>query len=221
MFASAVLDETEVVARLAARAMYREYPESQTSYGAIWSGDAWQNDFTRGPVGASLDAAMRKVGQHLHLFRAKPFDTTLEIGAAAAHLWGRHDRVVVIVDGVEALGAHVGGDSTRAAAINADYASRLSQVGYELRLLAEGGCAVVVTVQREHAHWLLPSATVAAELVLGRQPLDRQSQRDTALAVRGIDLVVTKNHVGPTGTIALKFIAGGAVFEEVGNRVAT
>jgi hypothetical protein len=215
VFVSAALDETEVLARLAARALYREYPESETPYGTIWSGDAWQDEVTRGPVGTSVNVAIRKVGQLFHLYRAKPFDTTLEIGAAAAHLWGRNDRVILFIDGVEALGASVAGDTTRAATINSNFANRMTQVGYELHHLAEGGCAVVVTAERDHAGWLLPGATMAAELVPAARELERLSPRDRVLGAQGIDLVVTKNHVGPTGTIPLKFIAGGAVFEEV------
>jgi len=215
VFVSAALDETEVFARLAARALYRDYPDSATSYGAIWSGEAWQDDFTRNAVGTSVNVAIRKVGQLFHLFKAKPFDTTLEISAAASHLWGRHERVLLFIDGVEALGASVAGDTARAATINSDFSSRLTQVGYELRHLAEGGCAVVVTAARDNAQWLMPSATVAAELIPARRALESLSHRDRVLGAQGVDLVVTKNHVGPSGTIAMKFIAGGAVFEEV------
>src|SRR5512142_773295 len=94
IFASATLDETEVVARLAARAMYREYPESDTPYGEIWSGEAWQDDFTRQAVGTSVNVAMRKVGDLLHLFRTRAADSTAELAAAVAFLAGRHERVV-------------------------------------------------------------------------------------------------------------------------------
>lgn len=221
VFASAALDETEVVARMAARALYREYPESATAYGAIWSGDAWQDDFTRSAVSTSVNVAMRKVGQLFHLFKARPFDTTLEISAAAAHLWGRHERVLLFIDGVEALGASVAGDAARAATINGDFANRMTQVGYELRHLADGGCAIVVTAEQQNARWFMPCATMAAELVPSRRALERLGSRDRVLGAQGVDLVVTKNQVGPTGTIALKFIAGGAVFEEVGKLGAT
>ncbi len=220
VFVSAALDETEVAARLAARALYREYPDSDTSYGAIWSGDAWQDEFTRSAVSTSVNVAIRKVGQLFHLYRAKPFDTTLEISAAAAHLWGRHERVLLFIDGVEALGASVAGDVARAATINGDFGNRMTQVGYELRHLAEGGCGVVVTAERENARWFMPGATMAAELIATRSPLERLAPRDRVLGAQGVDLVVSKNHVGPTGTIALKFIAGGAVFEEVAKQGA-
>lgn len=220
LFVSAALDETELFARLAARALYREYPESQTSYGAIWSGDAWQHDATRGAVETSLNIAIRKVGQMLHLYRARPFDSTLEIGAAAAHLWGRHDRVLLVVDGVEALAAAASADPARAATINMDFGSRMTQIGYELRQLAEGGCAIVITTNVDHAGWLLPSATLAAELVPARRSLERLTPRDRVLGAQGVDLAVTKNHAGPTGNIPLKFVAGGAVFEEVVNQGA-
>jgi hypothetical protein len=216
VFASAALDETELLARLTARALYREYPESEMPYGAIWSGEAWQDDATRGAIGTSMNIVIRKVGQLLHIYRTRPFDTTLEIGAAAAHLWGRHERVLLVVDGVEALAASAAGDSVRAAHINADLGNRLTQVGYELRHLAESGCAVVATCEQVHAGSLWPGATMAIEMVSSAKPPERLTPRDRALGAQGVNLVVTKNHVGPTGSIRLKFIAGGAVFEELG-----
>lgn len=220
LFVSAALDETEIVARLAARALYREYPESQTAYGAIWSGEAWQDESTREAVGTCVDLAISKVGQFFHLYRARPFESVTEITSAAAQLWARHERVSVFVDGVEALSSSAGADSARSAAVNGDLANRMTQVGYELRQLADGGCAVVVTSELANAHRLLPSATLAAKLVPAHAPLEPLPSRDRILGGQGIDLMVTKNTVGPRGVIPLKFIAGGAVFEEVLSRRA-
>jgi hypothetical protein len=214
LYVSATLDESQLVARLTARALYREYPESQTSYGAIWAGDAWNDEYTRGAVGTSVNVAVRKVGQQFHLYRPRPFESTLEIGAATATLWERHERVVLIVDGAEVLSAAAGGDATRAAFINSDFENRMTQLGYELGHLAEGGCSVVITALREHAYLLDGAATFSAELVPTAKTVETDSLRDRALGVRTVDLVVKKNRVGKTGTLPLKFVPGAALFEE-------
>jgi RecA/RadA recombinase len=214
LFVSATLDETELVARLAARALYREYPESQTSYGGIWSGDAWADEYTRGAVGTSVNVAVRKVGPLFHLYRARPFESILEIGAATAQLWERHERVVLVIDGVEAFSASAGGDSARAASINGDFQNRMSQLGFELRQLAERGCAVVVTAPREVAAWLNGAATFSAELTTTARSVETDPTRDKVLGVRTVDLVVRKNCVGKSGVLPLKFVPGAALFEE-------
>ena len=213
IFASATLDETEIVARLAARAMYREYPESETPYGSIWSGEAWQDDFTRQAVGTSVNVAMRKVGDLLHLLRTRAAESTAEIAASAAQLWSRHERVVVVVDGIEAYFAAASGDPIRAAGINADYSNRISQVAHEFRQLAAGGCAVVVTCQPQSQHLVLPAATAGCELVESVTPESEDSLRDAALGARQVMLTMVKNHVGPRASIPLRFIAGSSVFE--------
>jgi RecA/RadA recombinase len=213
IFASATLDETEIVARLTARAMYREYPESETPYGSIWSGEAWQDDFTRQAVGTSVNVAIRKVGDQLHLLRTRALDSTAEISAAAAHLWSRHERVVVVVDGIEAFSAAVGGDVVRAAGVNADYSNRISQVAHELRQLAENGCAMIVTCQAKSQHLVLPAATAGCELLDAAMPTVDGSMRDDALGAREVVLTLVKNHVGPRASIPLRFIAGSSVFE--------
>jgi len=215
VFASAVLDETEVVARLAARAMYREYPDSETPYGAIWSGQAWQDDFTRAAVGTSVNVAVRKVGQLLHLMRLRPFETTQDLSTATSILWERHERVVVVVDGMEALSGAVGGEAMRAASANASYENRIAQVAYELRLLAEGGCAVVVTAEQDTARFILPAATLAVELRSSIRSESALSAREQALGTRPLDAVVLKSRLGPSGVIPLRFIAGASLLEEV------
>jgi len=213
IFASATLDETEVVARLAARAMYREYPESETPYGDIWSGDAWQEDFTRQAVGTSVNVAVHKVGDLLHLFRTRAADSTAEIGAAVTFLSSRHERVLLVVDGMEAFAAAAGGDPARAAGLNADYSNRISQVAHEFRQMAGNGCAVVVTCQPQSQHLVLPAATAGCELmdVTGGAPSN--DQRDMALGTRQVVLNLLKNHVGPKAVIPLRFVAGSSVFE--------
>jgi hypothetical protein len=215
LFASGILDETEIMARLAARALYREYPESQTGYGAIWSGEAWQDDYIRAAVGTSVNVAVRKVGTYLHLMRLRSGDSTAEIAAAAAHLWGRHERVVVVVDGLESLYASCGGDAARAAVQNADWRNRISSVAHELHQIADSGCAMVCTGGPASSEFIGPAATLTAELCDVVPPRAPISGRDAALGGREVDLVVTKNRMGSAQSIPLRFIAGCSLFEEL------
>jgi hypothetical protein len=213
IFASATLDETEVVARLAARAMYREYPESDTPYGDIWSGDAWQDDFTRQAVGTSVNIAMRKVGDLLHLFRTRASDSTSELAAAVAFLLSRHERVLLVADGIESFTVAAGGDPVRAAGLNADYANRISQVAHEFRQMASTGCSVVVTCQQQAQHLVLPAATAGCELIDAETDVTSSNPREEALGSRPVLLNLVKNRVGPRATIPLRFVAGSSVFE--------
>jgi hypothetical protein len=214
VFASATLDESELLSRLAARALYREYPDSQTSYGEIWSGEAFRDDVGRGAVGASINVAVRKVGGLLHFYRARPFENTLELGAAASQVLGRHERVLVVIDGAEAFSVSAGGDGARAAIVNSSLENRMTMLGYELRQLAEGGCAVVATVPSELLPCLCGSATLTAEIVATTRTVESESSRDKALGAKTVDFVVKKNRMGKTGVIPLKFVAAGSVFEE-------
>jgi hypothetical protein len=213
MFASVTLDETEVMARLAARALYRERPELGVAYGAIWSGQAWQDDVTRGPVSAAVETVVKKVGNYLHLHAAEPYESTAELGQRAAQLWGRHERVVILVDGIEALRASAPAASAEHTSANAGFESRVSQVAYELGKLAEQGCAVVVSALSRSADLVTPAATLAAEL----RPMGSHaapSERGLSLGVRPVELVITKNRVGAVGMIPLRFLPGVSVFEE-------
>jgi replicative DNA helicase len=214
VFTSVSLDETEIMARLAARALNREHPEVPVHYGSIWSGQAWQDDSTRGPVSSAVETVVKKVGAHLHLHAAQPFESTAELSDCAAHLWGRYERVVMFVDGVEAFRAAAGGDPARQQAANAGLDSRVSQVAYELRRISELGCAVVVTVERRHAELVIPAATLALEI----RPLDSMqavhSERGVSLGARPVELAVLKNRVGPTGMIPLRFLPAVSLFEE-------
>jgi replicative DNA helicase len=215
LFASATLDETELMARLAARALHREYPDSKTTYGTIWTGQAWQEDATRGPVSAAVDTVVKKVGNHFHVHRAEPFESTSMLRRHAADLWGRYDRVVVVVDGLEAFSAGAGGDRERAASANSSLEGRIVQVAFELRRIADEGCAVVTTAQSRSADLISPAATLAAEIrTLETASTVPVSDRMLALGSRPVELVVRKNHVGPTGIVPLRFIAGAGTFEE-------
>lgn len=214
LFASALLDETEVMARLAARALYREYPETQVSFGAIWSGEAWKDERLHAAVGTAVNAAVRKVGSNLHLLRLRPLETTSEIAAAAAHLWGRHERVVVVVDGLESLLSSQGGEAARHAAVNAELESRVLSVAYELRHLAESGCAVVCTAMTRSEGSLSGPCTLATELRELPRPRLELSARQRALGGREVSLHVTKNPKGITRSIPLIFVPGASLFEE-------
>ncbi len=216
VFASVSLDETEIVARLAARALHREFPDVRTPYGEIWSGQAWQDERTRRPVAEAVETVVKKVGNHLHLHRAKPFESTSTLAKLVSHLWGRHDRVVLVVDGIEAFCVG-GGEGKRAAVVNGSYDARVAQVAHELRQLANEGCAVVATVQSRSAALVTPAATLSCEVrAVEEGSLAPMPEKLLALGARPVDLVVTKNAVGPTGIVPLRFIAGAALFEERG-----
>jgi hypothetical protein len=212
VFTSVSLDETEVMARLAARALHREHPDSKTPYGAIWSGQAWQDDATHRPVSDAVETAVKKVGAFLHLYRAEPFASTALLADCAAHLWTRHDRVILVVDDIEAFSA--GFDANRASEANSSYHNRIAEVAFELRRICDQGCAVVATVLARNAELVSPAATLAAELVTRESTPSAISERMLALGARPVDLVITKNRVGPTGIVPLRFIPGAATFEE-------
>jgi replicative DNA helicase len=214
VFVSPVLDETEVMARLATRALHRDHPDSRVTYGSLWTGQAWQDDATSGPVSAAVDTVVKKVGQAFHVFKAEPFEPTATLAQVAATLWGRHERVVLVVDGLEAFSASVGGDSERAQAVNSSIEGRLLQVAYELRRVAEGGCAVVVTVPSRYGDVIAPAATLAAELRNVEGAAVLPNERLLVLGARPVELVVRKNATGPTGIVPLRFLAGAATFEE-------
>ncbi len=213
VFASATLDETEVVARLAARALHREEPDSTTTYGQIWTGEAWSGA-TRNLVTLAVDTVAKKVGSHLHLHKADPYESTQALRRAAGELWDRHERVVLVVDGLEAFSAHCGGDPERTQSANAGMPSRMAAVAFELRRLAERGCAVIVTSGSGFADSVSPALSFYAEmrgLESSGVPL---SERAVSLGARPVDLVVKKNTIGRTGIVPLRFIAGAATFEE-------
>jgi archaellum biogenesis ATPase FlaH len=209
LFVSTTLDETELMARLAARALHREYPDSKTTYGALWTGQAWQDDATRGPVSAAVDTVCKKVGNHFHVHRADPFESTASLARHASELWRRHDRVVLVVDGIEAFSA------SASSVANGSFAGRIAEVAFELRRVADEGCAVVTTVQSRSADLISPASTLASEIrTLDTASTVPVSDRYLALGARPVELVVRKNHVGPTGIVPLRFIAGAATFEE-------
>ena len=215
LFTSASLDTTEVLARLGARALFREYPDAETSYGDIWSGEALQDPVLHGPVRTSVDTAVQKVGDRLHLHAAKPFESSARLEALVSQLWARYDRVVLVVDGLEAYSSQVSRDTTRAAAANSGLENRVAMTSFALRDLADHGCAVLTTCDSTSAPMAQMGATLAAEL--RRRPgVDdpKLGARERSQGGHRIDLVVTKNRIGPHGAVPLIFVPGASIFEE-------
>lgn len=212
VFASASLDPTEVMARLAARALHREYPNADTPYGEIWSGNAWNDDLTRRPVADAVETVIKKVGTQLHLYRASSLEPTVSLADCAAQQWSRHDRVVLVVDDIEAFYATGDGSAAHVAAVNSSLGGRVTQVAYDLKRIADQGCAVIVTSLPQHADLVTPAATLAAELRPSKIAGSGLSER--VLGTRSVELFVTKNRLGPTGLIPLRFVPGAAAFEE-------
>jgi replicative DNA helicase len=216
--AGAAVDPREVVARLAARALHREYPNASTSYGEIWSGQAWTDDATRRAVADAIDTVIKKVGGQLHLLRATGLETTQALADCVAQQWARCERVVLVVDDVEGFLAIGDSAPARAGVFNASFEARLTQVGYELRRIAEQGACVIATVQAEHLPLISPAATLSIELHPGEPAPRSANERLFKLGARPLRLKVTKNRVGSTGDVLLSFIPGAATVEEAGPR---
>lgn len=214
VLAGAAVDPTEIVARLAARALHREYPDAHTSYGEIWSGRAWADDASRRPIASAIETVMKKVGSQLHLFRGTGLETTQVLAECVAQQWARSERVVLVVDDVEGFLAMGDGGMTRASLVNGSFEARITQVGYELRRIAEQGACVVATVLAEHLPLLSPAATLSVELQASEAPGEELTERLRKLGARSLLAKVTKNRVGSTGDVALWFVPGAATLEE-------
>lgn len=195
VFASRGVDETELVARLVARALKRNYPASEVTYGDILSGRAYSSDDVRRAVSAAIDTVVEKVGTHLHLARLGPDDSLPELAERSAQIWARHERVLLVVDDIEGLVRGAG-----------DLAGRLLSLGYELRQLADRGCAVVVTALERHADLVAPAATLWAELVPGAVGAGSRVP---------LELDIRKNRIGPTGRLTVEAIYGATEFREI------
>lgn len=199
---SPTLTEDLVIARLASRALHREDESGGISYGDIWSGRAWTDDRTIKRLRRAVDTVVTKVGVNLHVVPMEPFTRVSSVAERVATLWGKHERIVVVVDGLEAFFPSEGG---------ADPA----RVAYELRRLASQGCAVVSTTQPRDAEAIAGAATLAAELRPSTaSTVGKIDPKLISLGARNLDLVITKNHIGPSGMVPLRFIGGVATFEE-------
>lgn len=207
VFASASLDATEIVARLAARALYREYPDSRIPYGMIWSGQALQDAETHRAVADSVDTVVKKVGGQFHLYRAAGLESTSSLAECAAQQWSRHERALLVVDDVEAFSATGDGSPAHAAAANASMEGRVAHVAYDLKRIADAGCAVIFTTLARHAELIAPAVTLAGELrdVTGAVPESDE---------RAMEFRVYKNRIGESGAVPLRFVPGAGLFEE-------
>jgi KaiC/GvpD/RAD55 family RecA-like ATPase len=209
LFTSASLDETEIMARLAARALHREWPDVDTAYGDIWNGQAWQDPIVRKPVTTAVETVVQKVGGNLHLYRALPFESTREVERRVAELWGRTERVVLVVDDLEALsGEHAQSEE------DPSLEDRVLRAAYDLRRIAEMGCAVVATTSPRTQRVVNQAATLSAALRRVSVPNLKLNTIERTLGARAIDLVVNKNRHGATGVVPLKFVGGASVFVE-------
>ena len=207
VYASASLDATEVMARLAARALHREYPEARTPYGMIWSGQAWQDAATHRAVADALETVVKKVGAQLHLYRASGLESTHSLAECAAQQWSRHERAVLVVDDIEAFSATGDGSVSHAEAANGSMEGRVTHVAYDLRRIADQGCSVVFTTLSRHAEFVAPAATLAGEL----REIPGAAHED---GERALEFKVYKNRVGETGSVPLRFVPGAGLFEE-------
>ena len=208
VFASASLDATEVMARLAARALHREYPEAATPYGMIWSGQAWQDAATHRAVADSVETVVKKVGAQLHLYRASGLESTNSLAECASHQWSRHERAVLVVDDIEAFSSTGDGSIAQAAAANGSMEGRVTSVAYDLRRIADQGCAVIFTTLSRHAELVAPAVTLAGEL---REVPGAAREKDA----RAMEFAVYKNRIGEAGAVPLRFVPGAGSFEEV------
>jgi archaellum biogenesis ATPase FlaH len=214
VLAGAAVDPTEVVARLAARALHREYPDARTSYGEIWTGQAWADDASRRPIADAIETVIKKVGSQLHLFRGTGLETTQALAECVAQQWARSERVVLVVDDVEGFLAMGDGGMTRASLVNGSFEARMTQVGYELRRIAEQGACVIATVLSDHLPFLSPASTVAMELESSEVPAHELTERLRKLGAQNLRLKVSKNRVGSTGEVPLSFVPGAGTVEE-------
>jgi predicted ATP-dependent serine protease len=211
LFSSVGLDDTEVVARLAARAVHREYQNVNATYGTIWAGQSMQDPALRGPLSNAINTVVKKVGDFLHLHQAEPMEDIANVAELASQLWARNDRVLVVIDGIEAYSSSSGTSVNTAQA--AGYDARISLVAYELSRLAGQGCAVVTTCHSGALPLVEPAATVAAELRPVRASA-RSMKKKLAIDAKPVDLVFLKNRFGPSAALPLLYAAGASIFQE-------
>ncbi len=197
-FATRALDDTEVFARLAARALRRAYPASEVTYADIWSGTAFRGDQVRRAISDAVGTVVQKVGSHLHLARLVPGESFAELAARAAPLWARHDRVLFFVDDLEGM---VTGE-------RGSLEGQLVSLAYQLRELADTGCTVVFSALARHAELVAPGASALVRVV----PLTAGATPQVPLELR-----VEKNRLGPVGTVSLSAVFGALEFNQGGD----
>jgi hypothetical protein len=196
LFVSRGVDETELVARLAARALRKSYPSSEVTYPDILNGGVLANDAVRRAVNDAVEAVIAKVGAHLHFGKLGPETTLADLAGRSTQLWARYERVLVVVDDIEGL----------VVAESGELGARVLSVAYGLRALADQGAAVVVTTLDRHADLVSRAATTWVEL----QPGPSRDGRSIPL-----ELVVKKNRVGGTGRFTLQALFGATEFTDI------
>jgi hypothetical protein len=182
-FATRSLDETEVFARLAARALRRSYPASEVTYADIWSGAAFSGDQVRRAISDAVGTVVQKVGSHFHLARLVPGESFGELSVRSAPLWARHDRVLFFVDDLEGMVVPDRGSLD----------GQLVALGYQIRELADTGCVVVFTALDRHAELLAPGASALLRVL----PQDHPGPQVP------LELRLAKNRFGPSGVVSL------------------
>jgi len=195
VFATRGVEETELVARLAARALRRAYPASQVTYGDILAGGVYENDTVRRAVSEAVDTVVEKVGTHLHLARVGATDSLALLVEQSAQLWARHERMVLLVDDIEGLAVTEAGE----------LGARLTAVAYELRQLADQGCAIVFTALERHAELVAPAATMLVSVASGVS----EDGKNVPLTLH-----IRKNRWGAGGVFALTAFFGACEFSE-------
>lgn len=204
VLAAVGLDETEVVARLASRALRRSEPPLKVPYSEIWDGTAQEDAARRGPVLAAIDGVSQKIGTHLHLLKAESLEPTKTLSHNVSKLSARNERVVLVVDDIEAWSAARHRDEARSSST----LGRVQEVGLELSRIAREGCAVVLTVLEDHARAIAPGLT--ALVALAPSPdAGRQADQEARAELR-----LTKNRMGPTAAISVRFSPEITLIEE-------
>jgi RecA/RadA recombinase len=188
------LDDTELLARLASRALRRTYPSSEVTYGDIWSGGAQRSDAVRRAISTAVDTVVEKVGPHFYFARLLPGESLSDVAERCTQLFARYERIVLVLDDIEGL-------VTKETTLEA----RLVSAAYDLKEIADHGCAVVFSVLARHAELVAPAATA----MLALRP------RDSGPGGAGIlELSVTKNRLGPVGSLDLQVVLSASEFRD-------
>lgn len=194
-FASRGLDETELVARLAARALRKSYPSSELTYGDILSGNAL-TDAVRRAVSAAVETVVEKIGQHFYFSTLAAGTSLDEWVERSFQLWGRHERMLLVFDDIEGL-----------LAPGEPLDSGLLRIAYQMKALAEHGCAVLFTVLEVHTPLIAPAAGALLQL--------RSRERPSERGRRQLEIELIKNRLGPTGAVSLEVLFGATEFHEI------
>ena len=193
-FTGRAIDDTEVLARFAARALRRTYPASEVTYGDIWTGAAQRTDSVRRAISTAVDTVVEKVGAHFYFARLAAGESLRDVAERCTQLWARYERVVLVLDDIEGL-------ITPSSSLDAN----LVNLAYELKEIADHGCAVVFSVLDRHAE-LVASAATAMISIRGEARVPGEAGL--------VELRVTKNRLGPIGTIELSVLFAASEFKD-------